>query len=104
MKTKCVSNNTNKFTIGNFYHVANVDGQDYVIKDDKGRMRKCLPIHGGTMYRITFSADRGAVLQVVKPQAEIDEAKKPWYKRKENLIPAIMTAVILLVATVAYVA
>ena len=104
MKTKCVSNNTNKFTIGGFYDVVRVGEKDFIAADDKGRARPCMPIHGGTFYRATFAADRGAVFQVLKPQSEIDEAKKPWYRRKENIVPAIFTAVILLVATVAYVA
>lgn len=65
MKTKCVSNNTNKFTIGNFYHVANVNGQDYVIKDDKGRMRKCLSVHDGAKYRVVFGGDKHAVLEKI---------------------------------------
>lgn len=101
MKTKCVSNNTNKFTIGGFYDVVNVGGKEYIAKDDKGRARVCMPIHGGTFYRVTFAADRGATFQVLK---KVPDPAKPWYKRKENVIPAIFAAVILLVATVAYVA
>lgn len=101
MKTKCVSDNSKKFTISGIYDVVKIGQQDYIAKDDTGRARVCAPIHGGSFYRVTFAADRGAVFQVLKTDS--DKGKK-WYKRKENLIPAIFTAVILLVATVAVMA
>lgn len=104
MKTKCVSNNTKKFTLNALYDVIEVDGETMIAKDDLGRSRKCIPIHGGTMYRVSFCPRRGATFKVEKSQAQISEEKKPWYRRKENLTAAIFVGVILLVASVAFAA